>query len=180
MNDMSTKVREKRQESHQRLAEIVEEAKAEVIRIKAYDDLLGEKTLEAAFPAPFALPSRTVDPTSASSEETSEPSQKEKEDPPRPKPRGRRGAPSGKMTMEQVVRRVLEENPNVWLKAAEFPVEAGNIGLQPPKIQPLYILLRQLRQKGVEWLRVHRRKRLVWYSLAPSHGGGAPKDLEAR
>lgn len=73
------RAREMRRQSHERLAEILKEAQREAIRVQAFDEVLGEDTLEGSIARPFLAfseshPARALPPPSEDSAEPSSPS----------------------------------------------------------------------------------------------------------
>lgn len=119
--------RELRDDAHTRLRELATKAQREVIRIEAFDQVLGEHTVEAGHPFPestsAALPApSSTSPPSEAARQLKKPKPKLKKAKIKTKPKSAMapGTPLRKPGMSTLrVVEVLESNPGIWWKPAE-------------------------------------------------------------
>ncbi len=175
--------RDMRHASHDRLANLFEEMKAEATRIKVIDEILGENTLEGLIPAPFVLPSKTEAARALPLPEKKEDASKV---PPNPAAKGvpkkgkaakrRRSKLKGGMMIGDIVKKVLQLNFGEWLTLKAIAQMAKEAGLGDLNEGSLYTTARKARNEG--WIRHRSEGNRSWYSLNPSQGGKATEIQE--
>jgi outer membrane biosynthesis protein TonB len=188
------KVRQMRQQAHQQL-------QAAVHRINACDELLGERTLEAAF-LPFEIePSDLPQPAALPPAQDEEPEPEPEPPAPAPKPRAKSKAkpkprtssgpkpkvrPAEKrLSLGQIMRKVLEANPDKLMRKPDIKAATKELGLGNFDTRAISNILYSLaRENKAPWMDVIRVKGKsggrpqIWYRLASSHGGRAPSHPE--
>ena len=186
MDKVEDRARELLRQSHERLQEIVEQAKAEVCRIQTLDEVLGEETLRGAFQDPFrgslevgrgstpALPRRSVSPpTKPQKRKPTKPQKRKPTKPRKKKKQTRKKKPHTRIvpTIVEMVEKVLRLYPGQWFDIdglGQCIKETGDDKVNRSSLQSALITLCN---DGTPWLGRKKEGRKALYSLVQSQTG---------
>lgn len=180
MNQTEDRARELLARSHERLQEIIRQAKVEACRIQTLDEVLGEETLRGAFPDPFhdSLSVVAAGAPALPKHQGSSPSKPKKKKPtkkrPRKKPKGKTRGTRLLPTITEMVMDVLQSAPGEWLTVDDIRLHIEQAGYRKVSRSSLQATLIELKHKSTPWLSRKKEGGRVLYSHVQSQLGVRP------